>query len=225
MTKQEEIFLTASKKGDLQLVKSKLKDSLFSKKVNINCTDDNGWTALMFAADFGYKNIVDTLLSENVDKNMINSKGLSAVQIAAYKCNDEIVDILLKNGATGLTHIVKDEFKRFSFSSRLELHMILNILNKKDTLRHTHEMLSSIGFKVQSDLSGFFHNQILKETGSFLISDSGILGICGNKLNGIIACDYIQRGDKILSAITLIESVSNETGKILFNDFTDEYKY
>ena len=62
-------------------------------------TRSYGATALQFAADRGYKDIVDLLLEHGTDVNRVDIKGRTAVYLAACQGYNAIVTLLLENGA------------------------------------------------------------------------------------------------------------------------------
>jgi len=57
---------------------------LAQKGVCMNCTDENGKTALMFAAEFGRLRAVDSLLAYGADPKMKNKNGMDAKMYAEF---------------------------------------------------------------------------------------------------------------------------------------------
>lgn len=89
-----------------KLINSCISGNLFDVKelidsgANIDCIDElSGWTALMYAADKGYKRIVEYLISCGVDVNKKSRTGLSALNISIERENSQISSLLLKAGA------------------------------------------------------------------------------------------------------------------------------
>lgn len=77
-TRQENLFLKMAQDGNIDGLHGMVKDN----KVNINATDQFGWTALMCAAKSGHKASVKFLLREGADINLRNNKGETAKDIA-----------------------------------------------------------------------------------------------------------------------------------------------
>lgn len=67
---------------------------LLLKNANVNLTDENGTTALMYAAMFKNKEIVILLLQKNADKKLLDNKGKSAFEYAVFTGNEEIINLL-----------------------------------------------------------------------------------------------------------------------------------
>lgn len=65
---------------------------------DINAVDNNGYTSLMYASQYGYTKLVKSLIVAGADVNKIhNTVGSTALIIAA---NSKILDALLEAGAT-----------------------------------------------------------------------------------------------------------------------------
>jgi ankyrin repeat protein len=78
--------------------------SIINKKtININLRDDEGFSALMLAACYGYTEIVDSLISAGADLNLQNNEGFSALMLASYYGHADIVDSLINAAAVDLT--------------------------------------------------------------------------------------------------------------------------
>jgi ankyrin repeat protein len=67
---------------------------LLLKNADVNITDENGTTALMYAAMFKNKELVILLLEGNADKKLIDNKGKSAFEYAVFAGNEEIINLL-----------------------------------------------------------------------------------------------------------------------------------
>jgi len=62
--------------------------------VDLECTDDDGWTALMYAAHHGHLHIVTFLLEQGVDIHKKTHSGLKASQLAYFNSHYEISQLL-----------------------------------------------------------------------------------------------------------------------------------
>ena len=77
-------------------------------KADSNIQNEGGYTALHWAAFWGYNEVVISLLKNGVtDLNIKNNIGYTALHVAARKGHNEIVIELLKNGATDVN--IKDK--------------------------------------------------------------------------------------------------------------------
>lgn len=86
-------FLEAVKNNDHKMIKSYL-----AFGIDVNVTDSNDYTALMFACINSNKELIETLL--NNPKTSINAvtrnRGSTALMIACLNCDLEIINIFLK---------------------------------------------------------------------------------------------------------------------------------
>jgi len=85
----------AAKNGDLGRVKALVKDNpdlVFS-------TDNDGWTALHYAAFNGKKDVAELLLADHADVNAKDNKGLTPLHFAAGRDHRDVVELLLANNA------------------------------------------------------------------------------------------------------------------------------
>lgn len=87
--------LEACKNGNLQFVYNHLK----SKRVNINCQDENGNSPLYVASYFGQDEIVLLLLKNGANVNIKNHYGLTPLHAAVEKNNIVIIKLLLQYAA------------------------------------------------------------------------------------------------------------------------------
>lgn len=72
-------LMDAAKKGNLKLV-----ENLIYSNANLNAKDNDGWTALMFAARFCPDvKIVRTLIKNGADQNLKNDYGITALKLAS----------------------------------------------------------------------------------------------------------------------------------------------
>jgi ankyrin repeat protein len=91
---KEEMLRSASFSGYLSIVRE-----LISQGVNINASESNGWTALMYAAAKGNLDIFQVLLAAGADVNLKERSGETALSKAVYWGHLEIVNLLLSAGA------------------------------------------------------------------------------------------------------------------------------
>ena len=86
-------LMMAAKKGDI----NRIEDLLYSG-AEINARDEEGWTALMYAARFQPNpDVTKLLLFKGADRAAKNRYGLSSLLLAAgYSENPEVVAILLE---------------------------------------------------------------------------------------------------------------------------------
>lgn len=85
-------LMLAAKKGDIQ----KIEDLIYSG-AQIDAKDDEGWTALMYAARFQKDaDVTKLLLYKGADRNIKNKYGLTALLLAsAYSESHDVVSALL----------------------------------------------------------------------------------------------------------------------------------
>ena len=82
----EEKLRAASEKGDLAEVRR-----LLNEGVDVNCTNDIGWTALLEASYYGHVDIVKALLEKNAKIDLQDNYGNTAL---TYASNNGYVDIV-----------------------------------------------------------------------------------------------------------------------------------
>ena len=81
-------------KGDLEKVEEAIKNG-----TDVNAKDDNGWTALYYAAYFGHANVVDVLLGHGVNIDAKGMYGRTALSWATSRGSTEVAELLRKYGA------------------------------------------------------------------------------------------------------------------------------
>ena len=94
MKSKEEQLIDAARNGDTKKVKS-----LIDKGADIEASNDENWTPLIWAANGGYTEIVKMLLDKEADIEARNSSGFTPLMEAAKRGNTEIVALLLDKGA------------------------------------------------------------------------------------------------------------------------------
>ena len=92
---ERKIWLEASKMGNIKLIK----ELINKNETNINWIDDSNYnTALIYASNNGYEDIVKVLLKQrNIAVNIINSDYDSALKCAVWNNHFNIVKILCEN--------------------------------------------------------------------------------------------------------------------------------
>jgi ankyrin repeat protein len=88
-------FMLAAYLGHTEIVKWFLE----SRKTDVIAQNENGWTALMYAAKRGHREIVALLLNEIKDVDTKNNLGGTALMFAAGAGHTDIVKLLLEHGA------------------------------------------------------------------------------------------------------------------------------
>ena len=81
--------MAAVVKGNLDIVKL-----LLSKKADVNLSDENGTTALIYATMFKNKDIILALLGSNADKSMKDKTGKTAFEYAVNSADETIINVL-----------------------------------------------------------------------------------------------------------------------------------
>ena len=89
LTKDERAFLDYAKTG-----KTKNIEKLLKKNIDINVTDTNGMknTALIYAADLGFKDTVKVLIDSGADVNIRNEVGETAIMKSVFAINFETIN-------------------------------------------------------------------------------------------------------------------------------------
>ncbi|KAI8490124.1 Peroxisomal NADH pyrophosphatase nudt12 [Branchiostoma belcheri] len=92
----QEHFFTCAARGDVKT----LEEVLQQGTVNINRTNDHGWTALMFAARTGQDKAVRLLLDHGCDTTVMNKSCQTAADIAGFWNHTAVLSELEKRGPT-----------------------------------------------------------------------------------------------------------------------------
>lgn len=67
---------------------------LLKKNADVNLTDNQGTTPLMYAVQFKNSEVVKWLLEHNADKTKVDSQGKTAFEYAVFSGNEEIINLL-----------------------------------------------------------------------------------------------------------------------------------
>ena len=70
--------------------------ALIDHGANVNITDNNGWSPLMFAAEKGHLTIMQALLDKNADTKQTNKAGMTVFNIIERKDSNEMKVRLLE---------------------------------------------------------------------------------------------------------------------------------
>ena len=93
---KETKLINATKKGDLETVKTYLKEG-----IDINTRDsDNGYSILHWAAEKGQKKIVKLLIEKGANLNAKTKNNLTPLNLADNNFENEISELLINNGAS-----------------------------------------------------------------------------------------------------------------------------
>ncbi len=97
------LLMKSARDGNLEL----LEDLLFSQ-ADVQLQDNDGWTALMFAARFQTNpQIIRKLLEKGVKPSTTNDYGLTALMLAAgFSTNSEVVKVLLENRSVAENEVI-----------------------------------------------------------------------------------------------------------------------
>jgi len=86
---QQELFF-AAKVGNVE----KIHELITTKSVCVDCTDGNGKTALMLAAEFGRIRAVNSLLAHGADPRLKNKRGMTASAFADFSGHKGVLNFL-----------------------------------------------------------------------------------------------------------------------------------
>lgn len=86
--------MAAAKSGDSERVAA-----LLSRGMDVNQTNDNGGTSIMYAALSGDPETVSLLLRRDADVNAAAENGWTALMIASVKGHVDVAETLLEHGA------------------------------------------------------------------------------------------------------------------------------
>lgn len=149
-------------------------EHMLNKCDDINIKDEDGYTALILAAQKGYKNVVEKLLEKGADVNLKNKDGLNALELIALKRNEyelsNIAELLFKNGAVisaenlerilnqiienNATSIAQIIFKKYASAISGKLGSELLVSSTKKFRREIIDLLFENGAKPAFDENG-----------------------------------------------------------------------
>lgn len=94
-------LLQAARSGNVAHVQEALLllENESTDDMTVNTADDSGQTALHFAADRGYSEIVSELLNAGADPNAADLEGIGVLQAAVIAGHAKVASILLEKGA------------------------------------------------------------------------------------------------------------------------------
>ena len=75
---------------------------LSCRMVNVNCTDKENWTPLLFALEKGFKDVAKLLLEEGADAKIAHKRrycNWSPLHVATERCYQDVAQLLLEGGA------------------------------------------------------------------------------------------------------------------------------
>ncbi|KAH3776684.1 ankyrin-1-like [Dreissena polymorpha] len=91
---QDEMLMEAAKAGKDTKVKS-----LIAEGCSVNSVDDQGRSALHWAAEYGYMRVVYTLVDAGWDVNLLDNKRHSPLHVACDHRNGNVAACLISNGS------------------------------------------------------------------------------------------------------------------------------
>ncbi len=94
ITAQAMELMEAACDGEIQRIQEAI-----NAGADINAQDDNGQSALIWAAYYGHKNIVKLLLKHSAHVNVQDTYGRTALIYAVARGCKDIIELLLKHGA------------------------------------------------------------------------------------------------------------------------------
>lgn len=112
-SEEEMEFIAGARYGDLDDVKQALE----AKKLDLDCTDYNGNTALQMAAGNGHAEVAEALLEGKADPDKPNKSGNTPLHWAALNGHLEVCKLLVGKGKAVTT--ITNEFGRRPFDEAL----------------------------------------------------------------------------------------------------------
>ncbi|WP_149554100.1 ankyrin repeat domain-containing protein [Treponema pectinovorum] len=150
-------LMDAAKKGDIQLV-----ENLIYSKVNLNAKDNDGWTALMFAARFCPDvKILRLLIKNGADENLKNDYGITALKLAAgfSKSPQVIAELLLMHSST--ENEVRSSFV-YAITSSAQNSTLDEFLKKGIPLNNFYDGKTPLMYAAESNRDTRIINWLLK---------------------------------------------------------------
>ena len=90
---------TEVEKPSLEEKRLEMTKLLLSSGADVKPVDEDGWTALIWAAWTGMPTVVEELIKAGSDVNALDNQKQSALMIAAQRGNDKVVELLINAGA------------------------------------------------------------------------------------------------------------------------------
>lgn len=112
---REQQFLTAIINNDIDIFNSLIEES------EIDFKDDNGWTPLLWATNYGNEKFVASLIKKGANLNIQNNNDMTALMIASRNNSTEIVTQLINSGAN-IT--IKSNFSQTAYQMAKELDLV-----------------------------------------------------------------------------------------------------
>jgi uncharacterized protein len=131
--KLNRLLLNAAREGSIDKVKW-----LLAAGADVEVKDNDGWTALIYASMYGYKEVVQMLLDAGADVEVKDKWGQTALMYASMHERKDVVQALL---AAGAKEPIKESFYKslneleLPPKSKEQIKKDLSLLNK-DKLNH-----------------------------------------------------------------------------------------
>lgn len=90
---------TEVEKPSLEEKRFEMTKLLLENGADVKAVDEDGWTALIWAAWTGMPTVVEELVKAGSDVNALDNQKQSALMIASQRGNDKVVEILVNAGA------------------------------------------------------------------------------------------------------------------------------
>jgi len=104
LSTQHTIILETASQGHLERLKGLYRDS----SPDVNWQDDDGFTALAIAAQYGQAAIVEYLLQRKADPNLATNTGATPLYLASFEKREKVVRVLLRNGVVDVNKATEE---------------------------------------------------------------------------------------------------------------------
>uniref|UniRef100_A0A1B6CHS1 SAM domain-containing protein n=2 Tax=Clastoptera arizonana TaxID=38151 RepID=A0A1B6CHS1_9HEMI len=136
--KGQTMLMMAASNGNLDLLK------LVYQKNLLECQDINGYTALLYAVNYGQLQTAKYLLSQKTNVNTKENEGLTSLMLASMSGNGAMVDLLLGYGAK--KHLVCNNGKTAEeYATKNGYSNIAQALRTIKVITDLKELLEHIG--------------------------------------------------------------------------------